>query len=69
MLINTDGEMKEFLFISPFDERKAKWYGKRLTPEEATQISGLTNVMVNSSLPAKVDGALNPEFPRIWRDS
>ena len=62
MLINTDGEMKEFLFILPFDERKAKWYGKRLTSLEATQISGISNVMVNSALPAKVDGALNPNF-------
>jgi Xaa-Pro aminopeptidase len=62
LLINSDGELKEYLFISPYDARKEKWYGKRLTPEEAQQISGINNVMVNSSLPAKVDGALNPNF-------
>ena len=27
LLVNSYGEMKEFLFISPFDERKEKWYG------------------------------------------
>jgi Xaa-Pro aminopeptidase len=59
LLINADGEMKEYLFISPFDARKEKWYGKRLTPEEATAITGINNVLVNSALPAKVDGALN----------
>jgi Xaa-Pro aminopeptidase len=62
MLINSDGEMKEFLFIAPFDARKEKWYGKRLTSEEATSISGINNVMVNTSLPAKVDGTLNPNY-------
>lgn len=65
ILVNSDGELKEFLFTSPFDERKEKWYGKRLTPEEATTISGITNVLVNSSLPAKVDGALNPNFDQF----
>jgi Xaa-Pro aminopeptidase len=68
MLINSDGETKEYLFISPYDARKEKWYGKRLTPAEASQKSGINNVMVNSSLPAKVDGALNPNFAPIWRD-
>ena len=62
MLINSDGEMKEFLFIAPFDARKEKWYGQRLTSEEATSISGINNVMVNTSLPAKVDGTLNPNY-------
>ena len=54
--------MKDFLFISPYDERKEKWYGKRLTPEEATKISGIKNVQVIDSLSAKLDEILNPSM-------
>lgn len=59
VVINSDGEVKEFVFVSPYDERKEKWYGRRLTPQEAGSISGCANVLVNSSLPAKVDSILN----------
>ncbi len=62
LLVNSYGEMKEFLFISPFDERKEKWYGKRLTPQEAAKISGLNNVQIIDSLTAKIDEILNPQF-------
>lgn len=62
LIINSAGEEKEFLFLSPYDERKEKWYGRRLTPEEGTGISGIANVLVNSSLSAKVDATLNPSY-------
>lgn len=58
LLINSEGEQKEFLFVSPYDERKEKWYGKRLTAAEANVISGVHNVLVNSSLEAKLHQAL-----------
>ena len=32
------------LFISPFDETKEKWFGKKLTTKEASEISGITAV-------------------------
>lgn len=62
LLINAEGERKEFLFVSPFDPVKEKWYGKRLTFEEASAISGIHNVSVNGSLISKLDSALNPSF-------
>jgi Xaa-Pro aminopeptidase len=74
VLINSDGDDKEFLFIAPFDERKEKWYGKRLKTEEAQNLSGLNNVLVNSNLAAKVDEVLNPtlatygEIKRVYLD-
>lgn len=72
LIVNSEGEMKEFLFISPFDERKEKWYGKRLKPEEAQQISGIPNVMTNTSLGAKLEMVLNEEtygeISRIYLD-
>src|SRR5574344_2442621 len=46
LMINSEGENKEFLFVSPYDERKEKWYGKRLSLEEAGQRAGLNNVLV-----------------------
>ncbi len=58
LFINSEGEQKEFLFVSPYDERKEKWYGKRLTAAEASAISGVHNVLVNSSLEAKLHQAL-----------
>ena len=44
-MVNAYGERKTFLFISPFDKNKEKWYGKRLTPKEASDISGINNVV------------------------
>ena len=72
LLLNSEGEMKEFLFISPYDERKEKWYGKRLKSEEASAISGISNVMTNISLPAKLDLILGEdaygEVSRVYLD-
>ena len=72
LLLNSEGEMKAFLFISPYDERKEKWYGKRLKSEEASAISGISNVMTNISLPAKLDLILGEdaygEVSRVYLD-
>lgn len=59
MLIKTGGERKDYLFISPFDETKEKWYGRRLTPQEAYLASGVRNVLLNSAFSARLDAALN----------
>lgn len=65
LLINVDGERKEFLFVSPFDEKKEKWYGRRLTLEEAEEVSGVHNVLVNSSFQGKLDAALSPSIAQF----
>ena len=62
ILVNSEGERREFLFVSPFDPVKEKWYGKRLTPQEATAKSGIRNVLLNNALTAKVDSALSDKF-------
>lgn len=62
VLVNSEGEQKEFLFVSPYDERKEKWYGKRLTTAEANSKSGIQNVLVNSSLEAKLQQIISPEI-------
>ncbi len=60
ILVNTDGEIREFLFVSPFDPVKEKWYGKRLTLQEASKISGISNAQVNTTIMAKVAAILDP---------
>lgn len=62
LLAKTMGEMKEFLFILPFDENKEKWYGKRLTTDEAREKSGIRNVLMIESFEGKVNSVLNPTF-------
>lgn len=62
VLVNSEGEQKEFLFVSPYDERKEKWYGKRLTTAEASSKSGIQNVLINSSLEAKLQQIISPEI-------
>ena len=62
ILVNSEGERREFLFVSPFDPIKEKWYGRKMTLQEASDASGVHNVLLNSSLSAKVDSALNKKF-------
>ena len=62
ILIKCDGEQREYLLISPFDPVKEKWYGKRLTPAEATTLSGVRNVLINTALPSRVESTLTGNF-------
>lgn len=62
LLINSDGEMQEFLFVLPFDPKKERWYGKRLTPFEASVISKISNVLLSTSLDGKLDTIFNPSI-------
>ena len=62
LLIKSGGEEREYLLILPFDPVKEKWYGKRLTPTEAGEISGVRNVLLNSALASRVQTAITGEF-------
>ncbi len=59
VMLKSGGELREYLFISPFDPVKEKWYGKRLTTEEASLSSGVRNVLINSALETRVDHLLS----------
>ena len=68
LLIKSDGEEREYLLISPFDPVKEKWYGKKLTTQEATQYSGIRNVLLNSALSSRVESVITgsySDFPAI----
>ena len=67
LLIKTSGDVKEFLFILPFDPVKEKWYGKKLTIEEARSISGIKNVLLKNGLTAKLNSILDPGTEQYGR--
>ena len=62
IIVNADGEIREFLFVSPYEPIKEKWYGKILTRNEAATISGVANTQVNTALNAKVMAILDPSL-------
>lgn len=61
MLIKAIGEKRAYLFIDPYSELKEKWTGKRLTPEQATYISGLNSVYTSDNLETMLSLALTNE--------
>ena len=65
LLVKSSGETKEFLFILPFDPVKEKWYGKKLTIEEARSLSGIKNVLLKNGLTAKLNSILDPSLEQF----
>jgi Xaa-Pro aminopeptidase len=55
LLAKCDGILKEFLFISEYNEVNEKWTGKRLTSDEASKLSGIENVLGLDIFSAKLD--------------
>ena len=67
-LVKQDGLIKEYLFVSEFDEVKEKWTGKRLTTKEAEKLSGIQNVLTTNQVESELDLLLrkkNVGFARI----
>ncbi|MCQ2802791.1 MAG: aminopeptidase P N-terminal domain-containing protein [Bacilli bacterium] len=60
MLIKTPGEHLSFLFISECNELKERWTGKRIKPEEARDISGITNIYSCQNFENMLDMTLDP---------
>ncbi|MCR5184994.1 MAG: aminopeptidase P N-terminal domain-containing protein [Bacilli bacterium] len=55
ILVKGVGERKTYLFLDEYDEVKEKWTGKRLTPEEAEEISQIHGTMSMNSLESMMD--------------
>lgn len=47
MLVKKDGVAKDMLVIERYDEMMAKWVGGKVLPKEATQISGISNIVMD----------------------
>ncbi|MDD7715633.1 MAG: aminopeptidase P N-terminal domain-containing protein, partial [Mollicutes bacterium] len=72
LLVKTEGEEKAILFISNYDENKEKWYGKKLTIEEAKEISSINNVLISPSFQPRLESLIKDEnYPikNIYFDS
>lgn len=59
MLIKGANSSEIFLFIQEYDEYKEKWTGKKLTPSEAKEISGVENISPLHNFPVKLKLALS----------
>lgn len=58
LLVKGLGEQKQYLFVDEYNEVKEKWTGRRLTFDEAEQLSGLQNVYSRDSFENMLDLAL-----------
>lgn len=45
VLSKINGRVEKFLFIKKIDEAKARWIGKSLTKDEASNLSGIINIL------------------------
>ncbi len=73
MLVKADGENASYLFMDEKNENVEKWLGIKMTYEEASNISGIENVLTRSSLDGKLDVALKDmtyfgEIKKIYLD-
>ena len=66
MFVKCPGEKKIYLFLDDHDEVKERWTGKRLSFEEASVISSLTNVYFSSTFDY-ISSLLFSEFPSLFR--
>lgn len=64
-----DGIIKEYLFVSEYDELKEKWTGKRLTADEARNLSGIDNVMYLNTFESELDLILKKKDSAFGRIS
>ncbi|MFO7948833.1 MAG: Xaa-Pro aminopeptidase [Candidatus Fermentibacteraceae bacterium] len=63
------GEVKERLLIDRYDEHYAKWVGAQISPDEATELSGVEDVAFNENVPAQLDRLLvKKQLGSVWLD-
>ena len=61
MLIKCPGERRTYLFVDEYDELKERWTGKRLTFEQASEISQIENVYAYNNFETMLSMALSQE--------
>lgn len=59
LLVKTPINTEKYLFILPFDEKKEKWTGKRLTQSQASKLSGIDNILNSDLLKTKFNMILS----------
>lgn len=59
LMYNIDGTIREILFILPYDEKLARWVGGRMSSEQASEISEISDVRQRSELDDFVASLMN----------
>ncbi|MBP3609160.1 MAG: aminopeptidase P N-terminal domain-containing protein [Lachnospiraceae bacterium] len=57
-------KLEETLYIEPVDPSVERWVGKKMTEEEAKEISGVEAVAVMDSLPSALDRIMTRKLPK-----
>ena len=57
-------KLEETLFIEPIDPSVERWVGKKMTKEEAKEVSGVENIAIIDSLQGTLDRILNRKLPK-----
>ena len=69
MAVNRDGGIEETLFIHPKDPMKERWHGYRISPEEASEHSGIDNIMDLEKSDEILNGMLESgSVSSLWYD-
>ena len=72
LILTKEGEKDLFtphLYIYPREPEKEKWTGKRLSTEEASQISGIRDVRVLEQLKSDIDDIISRGMIIAWDES
>ncbi len=62
LLIKSESSCDTYLFIDEKDEKKEKWLGIKMTTQEASEISGIDNVLLTSSFEGKLGVILDDDL-------
>lgn len=61
LMKKTGNGVQEILFIEEADPTKERWYGRKVTPAEATEISGIKDIKLIGELESAVDFMMTRE--------
>lgn len=64
MLVKKDGIAKDMLVIERFDEMMAKWVGAKMLPKEATEISGIEQIVMDDEKWSMIHRIMARQFDR-----
>lgn len=65
IMVKRNGVAKDMLAIERFDELMAKWVGGKMLPEEATKISGISNIVMLDELWSTIHRVVSYQFDHI----
>ncbi len=57
-------KLTETLFIEPIDPSVERWVGKKMTKEEAKEVSGVENIAIIDNLASALDRIMNRKLPK-----